>query len=230
MAGPYRSAAFGELAPHHCLFCGGAIAPSPAGPACSRCSLVATPHEPFAGTPACPRCSTALERSALAPRLVDGATMHECSACRGAFVRGPDWDLLSAEPTRAVETLAVPEAVGPRIFRSVRCPACARPMERVTFGAVSGVVIDVCPPHGAWFDEGALRGALVHGAEIARKARALEDAAGIDRWMELQQNLLREEAPVVERALDGAERALRARGTGGLYRDRQAAMRGLFGR
>lgn len=206
------------------------MAPSPEGPACIRCSLAAVPHAPFAGTPACPRCSIPSDLSPLGARPLADATIHECATCLGTFVRGPDWDLLSADPSRALDVLAAPDAVGPRIFRTVRCPACARPMERVTFAAVSGVVIDVCPPHGAWFDEGALRAALAHVDGVARRAREIESARGLDRWVELQQDLLREEAPVVERALDGAERALRARGTGGLLRDRHAALRELFRR
>lgn len=36
------------------------------------------------------------------------------------------------------------------------CPACGQVMSRSNFGRVSGVIIDVCRPNGAWFDRGEL--------------------------------------------------------------------------
>jgi Zn-finger nucleic acid-binding protein len=36
------------------------------------------------------------------------------------------------------------------------CPLCHNPMNRVNFGRVSGVIVDVCRDHGTWFDGGEL--------------------------------------------------------------------------
>ena len=39
----------------------------------------------------------------------------------------------------------------------LRCPVCNDVMNRVNFARASGVILDVCRPHGAWFDAGELR-------------------------------------------------------------------------
>jgi Zn-finger nucleic acid-binding protein len=38
----------------------------------------------------------------------------------------------------------------------VPCPQCHTKMNRVNFGKVSGVIVDVCRAHGTWFDGGEL--------------------------------------------------------------------------
>lgn len=41
-------------------------------------------------------------------------------------------------------------------IRYLACPLCRSSMNRVNFGKVSGVVVDVCKLHGTWFDPGEL--------------------------------------------------------------------------
>jgi Zn-finger nucleic acid-binding protein len=38
----------------------------------------------------------------------------------------------------------------------VRCPRCAKPMNRMNFGRRSGVIVDACRDHGTWLDAGEL--------------------------------------------------------------------------
>jgi len=40
--------------------------------------------------------------------------------------------------------------------RYVKCPECDKFMNRVNFGATSGVVVDQCKEHGVWLDNGEL--------------------------------------------------------------------------
>jgi Zn-finger nucleic acid-binding protein len=54
-----------------------------------------------------------------------------------------------------------PEARRPAVMpldqvKYVPCPLCHRTMNRVNFGKVSGVIVDVCREHGTWFDGGEL--------------------------------------------------------------------------
>jgi Zn-finger nucleic acid-binding protein len=209
MDGPYRSGAPGTLPPANCLFCGGEVLETSMGLVCSRCSLPAVPSEPIVGTPACPRCSTPFERRALEPRPAHEATVYVCTACRGCFVRGPDWDtLVGAEraPFEPTGSEPIPTPAPAATFKAVRCPACPREMERVSFAARSAVVIDVCPPHGVWFDAGELAAALSfvdHGPP--------PEAEGIDRWISNQERILEREVPVVTRAVAHAEAAMRER-------------------
>jgi Zn-finger nucleic acid-binding protein len=39
----------------------------------------------------------------------------------------------------------------------IRCPVCTGVMNRVNFGARSGVIVDRCKEHGVWLDGGELR-------------------------------------------------------------------------
>src|SRR5215472_11796 len=111
----------------------------------------------------CPRCSRPLR----APATKE-ASVHECSACRGAFV---DYTTLAGlvkrEIDRRRDTPFAPALAQrpPRPVLSaapgyVRCPVCNTMMERTNFGRRSGVIVDVCRPHGTWFDAGELAAAL----------------------------------------------------------------------
>ena len=62
---------------------------------------------------------------------------------------------------------------------SVSCPACQREMDRLTFAAVSDIVVDTCAArHGIWLDAGEL-GALLGVAEPSQ-AGLLDRVA---RWI-----------------------------------------------
>lgn len=39
----------------------------------------------------------------------------------------------------------------------IKCPVCAKLMNRVNFGTKSGVIVDRCKEHGVWLDGGELR-------------------------------------------------------------------------
>jgi len=39
----------------------------------------------------------------------------------------------------------------------IKCPVCSKIMNRVNFGAKSGVIVDRCKDHGVWLDGGELR-------------------------------------------------------------------------
>jgi Zn-finger nucleic acid-binding protein len=135
---PYRDAA-----PH----------PSPAGDAAPP--QPARSHELG---PLCPRCTRLVhedpERAALA-----------CDRCRGLFV---DHASLAArvDAERPRELGAGPAAHATRAgapedrVRYARCPLCNDVMTRMNFGTRSGIVVDVCPAHGTWFDGGELDAAL----------------------------------------------------------------------
>ena len=61
--------------------------------------------------------------------------------------------------------------------RYVSCPLCHNPMNRLNFGRVSGVIVDVCKAHGTWFDGGELtRIVAFASAGGLQKTRAREAA------------------------------------------------------
>ena len=85
----------------------------------------------------------------------------------GALREGP--------PKRARESGGIPalDAV-----RYVPCPQCHTSMNRVNFGKVSGVIVDVCKMHGTWFDAGELTRVVAFaahgGLEKTREREKLE--------------------------------------------------------
>lgn len=145
----------------HCSGCGAALGLSPLG---------------APGDLACPDCKITLE-------VFEGQSgkLRDCHQCGGQFV---DHALLqelierretygAAVPRRAKKWNPL---LGP--IRYLPCPACRELMARKNFGGESGVIIDVCPPHGVWFDTGELPRilAFVESGGLARaRRRELEE-------------------------------------------------------
>ncbi len=97
---------------------------------------------------------------------LDESRVHveQCSRCLGCFTRTADFsELVSREEagTNGALKQFVPLAPGRELPRQtllapVRCPHCAREMDRARFAQRAAIVIDVCPSHGMWLDAGEL--------------------------------------------------------------------------
>ncbi|MBK9519122.1 MAG: zf-TFIIB domain-containing protein [Anaeromyxobacter sp.] len=100
--------------------------------------------------------------------MTSGAVLaHRCGRCRGVWLAPEAFQqICQLEERPPGEEAAIVQARGPVVDRRpsaqeerVRyrvCPTCRDVMSRTNFAKVSGVVIDVCRPHGAWFDKGEL--------------------------------------------------------------------------
>jgi len=117
---------------------------------------------------ACPRCEV---RSELAPRLVADTLLDECRRCGGVWVESKTFEALvknrdqqarleaAARPEIMLDPIRVPasKATAARPQREyIPCPDCRQIMNRKNFGNISGVLVDICKPHGIWFDTGEL--------------------------------------------------------------------------
>lgn len=126
--------------------------------ACARCGQ-ALELEPMldASDAPCPRCNHPLE---VAPG--EDTRLHECPHCGGMFVpRDALAEILCSAEIGGALREGPPRHVpaGLRSLQEVRyvpCPLCHTSMNRVNFGKVSGVIVDVCKMHGTWFDAGEL--------------------------------------------------------------------------
>ncbi len=181
-AGPYRAPA--AVAPPplelRCPYCGNACAATvrvcphcdvrldkvrcercwslqpPGSFECARCGQALALEPLLDPTDApCPRCTTPLEVRGGAG---ESGHLHECPRCGGTFVlRDVLADILHrAErggpfPDQSRATVTALDQV-----KYVPCPLCHSPMNRINFGKVSGVIVDVCRQHGTWFDGGEL--------------------------------------------------------------------------
>lgn len=110
---------------------------------------------------ACPRCG-----AGLGAEIVGPLALHRCADCGGVWldpgtVRMVCEGETDPEPRSGAtrQGAAGRAEAAPRDdhIRYLRCPVCSEVMNRVNFARVLGVVLDVCRPHGAWFDAGELR-------------------------------------------------------------------------
>jgi Zn-finger nucleic acid-binding protein len=102
------------------------------------------------------------------PVRVGTTSMQQCDVCAGSWLATDVFTALCTDREAQAAVTAVfgakPDATPspPRLgeVRYRRCGVCKNMMNRVNFGRVSGIVIDLCKGHGVWFDPGELRGAL----------------------------------------------------------------------
>jgi Zn-finger nucleic acid-binding protein len=134
----------------------------------------------------CPRC---LETpAALATHLVGETLLDECNACGGVWIDAAAFaHLVKHRDEQAVLSVArgpyvTLEAFGTSSLdveapRYLPCPDCSQLMNRQNFATTSGVIVDICRPHGIWFDRDELgrivRFVMQGGLETARR-RELE--------------------------------------------------------
>lgn len=147
---------------------------------------------------ACPACGP---DNLLKGRQLGSVAVMECGRCAGLWLEGATFDRLTEQA--AGESLDVEritrDARGPRPRQFTaeksrptyrKCPCCAHLMHRRHFGRQSGVIIDVCRRHGAWFDADELprilrwvrSGGLARAREeLARQANAEDRTRRIAR-------------------------------------------------
>jgi Zn-finger nucleic acid-binding protein len=150
---------FGRVFPgaEHCAHCGAELL------AGARPDPALVPVRP------CPRCAV---RAELAPRLIADTLLDECHRCGGVWVECKVFESLvkNRDQQARLEAAAAPEITleerqppssarapaspSPRAY--IPCPDCRQLMNRKNFGNISGVLVDVCKPHGVWFDSGEL--------------------------------------------------------------------------
>lgn len=110
----------------------------------------------------CPRCGIRLETIDL---NIEGKFLIErCGQCLGLFFDLGELEaVLQATVTNVftinksqLDSLATMSTQEYGISY-IKCPVCAKLMNRVNFGAKSGVIVDRCREHGVWLDGGELR-------------------------------------------------------------------------
>jgi Zn-finger nucleic acid-binding protein len=165
---------------HFCMECGIAIQPQ---------ALHALPVEL-----GCPRCQAQLRR-----RTLGQTDVIECASCAGLWLSQANVQRLvdSAEQAEldAFDELQAPAHIeaSARSEGYIPCVVCAQLMQRRNFGGSSGVIVDVCGPHGIWFDHRELERALefVRSGGL-RRARTRE----LERQEERLRRLSEAQAPM----------------------------------
>jgi|GEM_PF-218369 len=111
----------------------------------------------------CPRCSIPLKTI----NVESGGTflIERCEQCLGLFFDPGELEaLLEATVSNVfvvnrgeIDSINSSLRSGDYGVNYVKCPDCAKFMNRVNFGAKSGVIVDRCKNHGVWLDGGELR-------------------------------------------------------------------------
>lgn len=102
----------------------------------------------------CPRCRVNTKEVTLG-----NSTMRECPVCEGLWVDTMALQQITTDRERQTSILGeaaniIPDAqLAPERVRYVPCPVCKTLMNRVNFARCSNVIVDVCKPHGTWFDK-----------------------------------------------------------------------------
>jgi Zn-finger nucleic acid-binding protein len=128
---------------------------------CSHCGAKGSRVEVAGGeAQRCPRCQVGMNTV-----TVGTTSLLECPRCEGIWVDVDTLNQISADrekqafvataSTSTDEPLQLETAI-----RYVPCPVCHELMNRVQFAHCSHVIVDVCKPHGTWFDKNELRRAV----------------------------------------------------------------------
>jgi Zn-finger nucleic acid-binding protein/predicted RNA-binding Zn-ribbon protein involved in translation (DUF1610 family) len=144
---------------------------------CSHCGAAA--HRALAASNKlipCPRCRVNTQ-----PVLIGKNTLRECLKCEGIWADAETLHHICTDREQQSAVLGTAMTIEPQQrakweeVRYVPCPICKQLMHRVNFAKCSTVIVDVCKPHGTWFDKEELRRVV----EFIRaggfdKARAME--------------------------------------------------------
>ncbi len=111
----------------------------------------------------CPRCSIRLRTIDL--NIHGRFLIERCDECLGLFFDPNELEaLLEATVSNAftinrnqLDSINSTMRAGDYAVSYIKCPICSKIMNRVNFGAKSGVIVDRCKDHGVWLDGGELR-------------------------------------------------------------------------
>jgi Zn-finger nucleic acid-binding protein len=111
----------------------------------------------------CPRCNVGLKTIDL--KLNGTFLIERCDQCLGLFFDPGELEALLEATVTNVFLIDRTGLDGINAHRQtdqypvsyIKCPVCSQLMNRVNFGAKSGVIVDRCKDHGVWLDGGELR-------------------------------------------------------------------------
>jgi Zn-finger nucleic acid-binding protein len=159
---------------------------------CPHCGAAAVVVAPGPDVPhPCPRCETETMKVV----SLSGVQLEECPHCGGLWIGVEVFDRICSQKEAAEAAIAVP--LPPPVpveyhVRYLKCPQCAKLMNRYKFADRCGVVLDKCSLHGIWFDRDELRQIIefirAGGLDLAR-VREIETLNRQQRAKELDQRL-----------------------------------------
>jgi Zn-finger nucleic acid-binding protein len=141
----------------------------------------------------CPRCNLPLTTIDL--QIEGPFYIERCETCMGLFFDPGELPFLLEKTVTHVFTIDylrlkdLSKEVRRResMVQYIKCPVCQQLMNRVNFGARSGVIADQCREHGVWLDGGELKQLMdwrKAGGQILQEKRHVEQQAAKQRHEE----------------------------------------------
>lgn len=124
----------------------------------------------------CPGC-----RASMGSVDLGGTVVLECPGCDGLWLDAAAFERICADRESQAAVLHRRAGAAPAVEHRVSyrpCVACGTMMNRVNFGQISGVVVDVCRAHGTFLDAGELQRIVgfIQGGGLERtRQRQLEN-------------------------------------------------------
>jgi Zn-finger nucleic acid-binding protein len=103
-----------------------------------------------ATTKSCPRCQVALQEVQVAKTSLD-----QCARCGGLWLDMATFNAVCSDAASrvAMSGLAIPAPTPLDLHvRYLPCPLCRNLMNRTDYSGYSGIVVNLCHPHGVWLD------------------------------------------------------------------------------
>lgn len=126
----------------------------------------------------CPRCQTELTSV-----QIEDSEVNVCSNCEGTWY--PDEALGNVTDHTLQELKSSdlsPSMVGDQLAKvdldkPICCPECGEKMARYTYSMTCEIVLDECPEHGVWLDDGELGTLMQYLTEMDERVSAKEKEA-----------------------------------------------------
>lgn len=105
----------------------------------------------------CPRCATELKDLTL-----ESSVVKACPKCEGtwypdeALGQVTDHSLSELQQTELSPSLVADKLSEIDLEKAIKCPQCDKEMARYTYSLTCQIVLDECPEHGVWLDDGEL--------------------------------------------------------------------------
>jgi len=110
----------------------------------------------------CPRCEKPMQT--LKIKTKENLFIEQCNECYGLFFDPGELEYLISQSVTNIFDIdykRLNKMSGNRHsdygVKYIKCPVCSKYMNRINFGARSGVIVDKCKEHGIWLDGGELK-------------------------------------------------------------------------
>lgn len=138
----------------------------------------------------CPRCAHGLNDV-----LIDESVVKACPNCEGAWYPGEalgcvtDLTFNELKHTALKPSMVADQLAKIELDEPVNCPRCGVQMSRYTYSLTCPIVLDECPAHGVWLDDGELGTLMQYLTELDKRVGARQESVLQARNLEALEEL-----------------------------------------